>query len=55
MVVVVFIKKKKPKTFFSDINTHVYKASFITDAVLMILNVSMDLAVGMLTEGTNLW
>lgn len=36
-------------------NTHVYKASFITEAVLTILSISMDLAVGMLTEGTNLW
>lgn len=51
MVVVVFIKKK----IFSDTNTHAYKDLFVIDAVLIILDISTDLAVGLLTEGTNLW
>lgn len=51
MVVVVFIKKKK--SFLT--RTLILTDSFIADAVLIILDISMDLAVGMLTEGTNLW
>lgn len=41
---VFLFKKKKPKTpFLPNRNTHTYKESFVTDAILTILNMSIKL------------
>lgn len=45
-MVVDFLKKN-----LSDMNIHAYKESFIIDAILTILNISMDLAIGYWLKG----